>query len=197
MPGPTLADIFRSVFSYLKKRPSSSAVFGSQAVNAYVDPPRMTDDMDILSTDAENLAEEIKDRLAKDFHIATRVRVVAHGLGYRVYQVRKPPQRNRHLIDIRQVGSLPATRHIEMVAVVAPAELVVLKLRAMIVREGTDKGISDKLDIHRMLLAFPEFRSDEGAVAAILRAQRASLEVWQAWARLLNEPVTRYNDDDY
>ena len=73
-------------------------LFGALAVNAYVCEPRMTQDIDLLSTNAKNLAEELKSFLSEKFHIAVRVREIGDK-GLRIYQVRK--EGNRHLIDIR------------------------------------------------------------------------------------------------
>src|SRR5438876_12419357 len=94
-----LATIHAAVLGFLRHR-DDAALFGAQAVNAYVDEPRMTQDVDILSTRAAELAEELRKHLADTFKIAVRVREVASGRGFRVYQLRKP--KNRHLADIRQ-----------------------------------------------------------------------------------------------
>jgi len=191
---PTLAEVFRLVLSSLKEH-SDIALFGAQAVNAYVDPPRMTADVDVMSTSAEELAEELRDRLAEEFRIATRVRTVAHGKGFRVYQLRRLPEKNRHLVDVRQVDGFPHTEQIEGIRVVAPADLIVMKLESFVERRHTDKGISDRLDLHRLLLAFPEFRSPRSAVAEQLRD--APTSVREAWAEILSEPIERTNDDEY
>src|SRR5437588_5479187 len=89
-----LAKVQDAVLEFLRNRDDAS-LFGAQAVNAYVDEPRMTQDVDILSTRAAELAEELRLALANEFHIAVRVRMVADGKGYRVYQMREP--KNRHL----------------------------------------------------------------------------------------------------
>ena len=75
------------------------------AINAYVDEPRMTQDADAMSPRAAELAEEIRAFLAKEFTIAARVREVAAGHGFRVYQLRQP--KNRHLVNVGQVADLP------------------------------------------------------------------------------------------
>jgi hypothetical protein len=91
------------------------AVFGAQAVNAYIDEPRMTQDVDILSTRAAEFAEELRSYLAEAFHIAVRVRVVAEGHGFRIYQLRQP--KNRHFAEVRQVSQLPPTQLVAEVRV--------------------------------------------------------------------------------
>src|SRR5713226_5785002 len=99
-----LATIQDAVLEFLRDR-KDAVLYGAQAVNAYVTESRMTQDVDIASTRAPELAEEFRKFLNQRFHIAVRVRKVREGLGYRIYQVRKPE--NRHLIDIRPVDELP------------------------------------------------------------------------------------------
>jgi len=71
-----LAKVHDAVLDFLRNR-DDTVLFGAQAVNAYVDEPRMTQDVDILSTRAADLAEELRSRLAAEFHIPVRVRTVA------------------------------------------------------------------------------------------------------------------------
>lgn len=54
-----LATIQNAVLEFLRDR-DDGVVFGAQAVNAYVAEPRMTQDVDVLSTRAEDLAEELR-----------------------------------------------------------------------------------------------------------------------------------------
>src|SRR3954454_17402263 len=91
------AEIQDAILDFLRNR-EDAVLFGAQAVNAYVDEPRMTQDVDILSTRARELSEELRALLATKFTIATRVREVAGGQGFRIYQLREP--RNRHLADV-------------------------------------------------------------------------------------------------
>lgn len=168
---PSLAEIAQIVFALLRTR-SDAVLFGAYGVNAYVDPPRMTEDIDVLSTDAAGLAEEVRSSLTERFRIAVRVRVVADGRGFRVYQLRQP--RNRHLVDVRQVDEVPEWNRIDGVRVVRAPALFVMKLESYAARKRTPKGITDKVDIVRMLQAYPEF-PDRGPVALLLaRAPQAA-----------------------
>ena len=54
----------------------------------------MTQNVDVASTRAAEIAEELRDLLNVRFHIAVCV-PVGEGRGYRVYQIQKP--KNRHL----------------------------------------------------------------------------------------------------
>src|SRR2546427_5172316 len=87
-----LATIHDAVLEFLRGR-DDAVLYGAQAVNAYVTESRMTQDVDIASTRAPELAEELRKFLNQRFHIAVRVRKVREGLGYRIYQVRKPENR--------------------------------------------------------------------------------------------------------
>src|SRR5229473_2327222 len=104
-----------AVLEFLRGR-KDAVLYGAQAVNAYVTESRMTQDVDIASTRAKELAGEFRKFLNQKFHIAVRVRKVREGLGYRIYQVRKPE--NRHLIDIRPVDELPPSQRVKKVLVV-------------------------------------------------------------------------------
>src|SRR5437764_9676808 len=98
-----LATTHDAVLEFLRGR-TDAVLFGAHAVNAYVDEPRMTQEVDILSPRAPELAEELRSHLSRKFQIAIRIRTVANGLGHRLYQVRKP--KNRHLVDVRKVDRL-------------------------------------------------------------------------------------------
>lgn len=104
-----LATIQQAVLEFLHGR-DDAVLFGAQAVNAYVDAPRMTQDIALLSSRAEAFVQELRDYLHQRFHIAVRVRHVSQGRGYRLFQVQKPV--NRHLVDVRAVESLPAAQRI-------------------------------------------------------------------------------------
>jgi hypothetical protein len=186
-----LAAIFREVLAELALTPEA-VIFGAHAVNAYCEPERMTADVDVLSTGASELAERLRGALAAKFHIATRVREVAGG-NFRIYQIRAP--KNRHLVDVRQVERLPPFRSIEGVQVVEPAELMAMKAISMSARGGQEKGLSDRLDLHRLLRAFPELRIDEGVVAEKMRALGASQHALAAWREVVAQPLAADDDE--
>jgi len=188
-----LATLFRATGEFLAERPDA-VLFGAHAVNAYCEPERMTQDVDILSTGAADCAEALRAHLARSFHVATRVREVVPGLGFRVYQLRDP--KNRHLADVRQVVALPEHRLVGGIRVVAPAELVALKVAAMVSRENRPKGDTDRADLRRLLLAFPELRLERGVVLDILTRDRASERVVAAWSQLVTAPLEADVDDD-
>jgi hypothetical protein len=147
-----LVTIQQAVLEFLRGR-DDVVVFGAQAVNAYVDAPRMTQDLDLLSPQAEALAQELRTYLRQRFHIAVRVRQVSQGRGYRVFQVRKP--RNRYLVDIRVVESLPAAQRLAAVLVIVPVELIASKVQAYYQRRGRPKSGTDWRDLALLLLTFP------------------------------------------
>lgn len=173
-----LSEVFREVFVFLTER-SDAVLVGAHAVNSYAAVERMTQDVDVLTTDARLLAEAIRQRLAGRFHIAVRVQEVEPGVGYRVYQLRDV--RNRHLVDIRHTSTLPPHIVVDGVRVVELVELIAMKVTSMVSRRGREKGLSDRLDLHRLLNAFPALRAADGDVAArlMLRGEEAMLPAWR------------------
>lgn len=188
-----LATIHDAVLAFLRDR-GDAVLHGAQAVNAYVDESRMTQDVDLLSERAADLAEEIRAHLAHHFTIATRVRMVKGGLGYRVYQVHKP--KNRHLVDVRSVAALPTSRVVEGLRVLPPADLVAAKLVCMTERRKSAKGATDLADLRRLLLTFPELKAPEGEVAARLREAGADEASMIAWRELVAEEIEPADEDD-
>ena len=86
----------------------------------------MSQNIDLVSTRATELAEELREYLSERFRIAVRVPVIGAGKGYRLFQIQKP--RNRHLVDVRKTHSLPQTERIEDVLVMFPPELIAHKV---------------------------------------------------------------------
>ena len=181
-----LATIHDAVLDFLRGR-DDDALFGAQAVNAYVDDPRMTQEIAILSMHARELADELKVRLNEHFHIAIRVRTVAQGIGFRLYQLRPP--KNRRLVDVRQVERLPNCDLIEGVLVPTPPELICQKLISMVSRPSTPKGMMDGADLRRLLLAFPALKVAEGLVTDVLRAANATERALEAWRDLVAQEI--------
>lgn len=191
LPLATIHDAI--LFEFLADR-DDAVLYGAQAVNAYVDEPRMTQDVDIASPRAEELAEELRSFLNKRFHIAVRVRSVREGIGYSVYQVQTP--KNRHLADVRPLDVLPPCQRVEKVLVVTPSELIAGKVLAWRRRQGKPKAGSDWRDLAALLLTFPELKTEEGPVADRLRDAGAPEEVMQAWKELVAQEITPEDDAD-
>jgi len=189
-----MATIHQAVLEYMQGR-DDAVVFGAHAVNAYVELSRMTQDVDILALDAETFAENLKQYLANRFHIAIRIRDVAKGNGYRLYQVRNPA--NRHLVDVRMVESLPACKRIEGVLFPEPVELISQKMISMVTRLKTAKGMTDTADLRRLLLTFPELKSEQGPVLQALNAANASSAVLDAWSQIVVEDIEPDDDDAF
>jgi len=181
-----LATIQEAVLEFLQGR-DDAVVFGAQAVNAYVAEARMTQDIDLLSDRASALAEELRDFLSLRFRIAVRVRRVAQGKGYRLFQIRKPA--NRHLVDLRPVEALPASQRIEGVLVIAPAELVAHKVLAYHHRRGQPKSGTDWRDIAMLLLKFPELKRVRGPVLDCLQAAGADPAALATWQQLVAQEL--------
>jgi len=181
-----LATIQDAVLEFLRGR-DDVALFGAQAVNAYVDEPRMTQDIDLLSPRARDLAEELREMLSEKFHIAVRVREVGEGKGFRIYQVQK--KGNRHLADVRPVAHFPQTRTIEGIKVLSPAELIASKVISYHARRGKPKSGTDWRDLAVLLLTFPELKTEAGEVAEILRYSGADEILLQVWRELVAQEI--------
>jgi hypothetical protein len=188
-----LAKVHEAVLDFLRHR-DDAVLFGAQAVNAYVDEPRMTQDVDVLSTRAAEVAEELRSRLAAKFHIAVRVRVVAEGKGFRVYELRQP--KNRHLADVRQVVALPTTQLVADIRVPLPDELIALKLIALSGRKGQPKADTDRRDLKVLLLAFPHLKSDTGPVLDRLTAAHADERALAEWQQLVSATIEPQTEEE-
>lgn len=187
-----LATIHEAVLQFLRGR-DDVVVFGATAVNAYVEEPRMTQDIDLMSTRAQELAEELRVHLSERFHIAVRTRVIGEGKGYRLFQMQKTG--NRHLVDLRPVASLPESQTIEDIRVVTPLELIAHKVISYNARRGNPKAGTDWRDLAMLLLTFPELKSESGAVSEKLRTLSASEEVMNEWRDLVSQKISLPEDD--
>jgi hypothetical protein len=187
-----LATIHDAVLDFLRGR-DDAALFGAQAVNAYVDESRMTQDVHILSPRARKLADEIKTFLNEKFHIAVRDREVREGEGYRIYQVKKPG--NRHLVDVRQIEKLPPVERVSDLLVISPPELIANKVIAREKRRDTPKSGTDWRDLAVLLLTFPELKRDPGPVRDRLEAAAATPAALAAWKELVAQHILPENED--
>ena len=188
-----LATVHDAVLEFLRGR-DDVVVFGATAVNAYVDEPRMTQDIDLMSTRAREVAEELRVHLSNLFHIAVRVRTVRGDKGYRLFQIQKTG--NRHLVDVRPVDFLPQSQTIEDILVLAPAQLIAQKAISFHSRQGQPKGFSDMRDLAVMFLTFPEMKTEAGAVSDALKALGATAEEMNTWRDILAQELSAPNDDD-
>jgi hypothetical protein len=188
-----LATIQSAVLEFLRDR-DDAVVFGAQAVNAYVNEPRMTQDVDILSSRARELLQELGAHLRQRFRIAVRVREIGQGRGYRLFQVRKSG--NRHLVDVRPVETLPATQRISRVLVIAPAELIASKVIAFHQRRGQPKSGTDWRDLAMLLLTFPDLKCDPGPVRECLQAEGADPSVLTVWKEIVAQEIQPADEED-
>jgi len=185
-----LSKIQEAILEFLQGR-EDAVLFGAQAVNAYVSEPRMTQDVDLLSTRAGDLAEELKDFLSDKFHIAVIVRAVADGKGFRIYQIRS--EGNRHLVDLRMISEFPATEKIENILVLSPVELLASKVIAYHSRKGKPKAGTDYRDLGMLLLRFPELKEK---VSESLRAKNVGAAVLKTWAEIASQDFQFENEDE-
>jgi hypothetical protein len=173
-----LATIHDAVLEFLRAR-TDAVLFGVHAINAYVDEPRMTQYVDILSPRAAELAEELRAELAQRFQIDIRNRMIVPGFRYLLEQVRQP--KNRGLVVLRRTDGLPDHQVVEDVLVAQPTDLICQRVVSMVDRPGTAREMMDLADIYRLLLTFPELKAREGQVARRLRESGAPDFVLDAW----------------
>lgn len=190
-----LATIHDAVLEFLRGR-DDAVLYGAQAVNAYVNEPRMTQDVDVMSTRGAELAEELRAFLNKRFFIAARVREIRDGLGYRVYQVQKPA--NRHLIDVRPVTVFPPTQRVAEVLVITPPELIAEKVVSYHERRNQPKAGTDWRDLAMLLLTFPGLKAVTGPVSErleLLIAGGADAKSRDLWATLVAQEIKPSDED--
>ncbi|MFN0120142.1 MAG: hypothetical protein ACKV2V_06540, partial [Blastocatellia bacterium] len=157
---------------------------------------RATQDVDVMSTRAAELAEELGAWLANRFHIAVRVREIKEGAGYRIFQLQKDG--NRHLVDVRAVSSFPGMGRLDGVQVLAPADLIASKVISFRMRQGKPKSGTDWRDLALLLLAFPELKTDPGPVTDCLLASGANTAILDVWRELVaQELIPETEDDDF
>jgi hypothetical protein len=188
-----LATLHNAVLEFLRDR-DDVVVFAAQAVNAYVSEPHMTQEIDLLSTRAEAVAQELCDYLRRQFHIAIRVRRVGEGRGLRLFQVRNSG--NRHLVDVRLVETLPVAERVGGVLVMAPPDLIAAKVIAYHGRRGRPKSGTDCRDLAMLLLTFPALKHDPSPVTDRLRAAGAGPEVLTSWKELVAQEIRPADEDD-
>ena len=188
-----LATIQNAVLEYLRDR-DDAVVFGAQAVNAYVGEARMTQVIDLMLPRAAELAEELCEYLHHEFQIAVRIRTVAGGRGYRVYQVQKSG--NRHLVNLQAVDKLPSSQRIGQVLVMSPPQLIASKVVGYAARRGKPKSGTDWRDIAMLLLTFPEFKKQTGDVMERLQVAGADENVLAAWQELVAMEIEPEDEDE-
>ena len=186
--------LHEAIFDFCRGRPQLT-IFGAQAVNIYTSEPRMTQDVDIFSPTPRETAEELATALHEAFRIAVRVREIAGGKAYRVYQLRNDG--NRHLADVRVPEfSLDDSVERQGIRYASLPLMVALKALALSKRRMAPKGGTDLADVRRMLLARPELRAKDGPVAEAITRIGGGEDVVRVWEELRSEPAVA-DDDDY
>ena len=72
-----------------------------------------------------------------------------------------------------------------------------MKVISMMARENTPKGLTDEVDILRILITFPELKTIDGPVSESLRKSSASGNVFQAWRDFVAREILPEDDDLY
>jgi len=97
---------------------------------------------------------------------------------------------------VRSVETLPATRRIDQVLVMAPADLIASKVIAYAQRRGNPKSGTDWRDVAMLLLTFPELKRDPGPVTDRLQVTGATPDVLAVWQELVAQEIQPADEDD-
>ncbi len=182
--------IYGAVLEFLQRR-DDVVLFGAQAVNAYVGEPRMTQDVDLLSVNAKDFAEELREPLSSKFYIAVRVREIGDGKGFRIYQTCK--EENRHLVDLRPVEKFPETETVENIKILSPLELIASKVISYHSRKGKPKSGTDWRDLAVLLLRFPESKEK---VSTVLKQKNVGEVVLKTWTKIESQDFQVEDEDE-
>ena len=109
------------------------------------------------------------------------------GILYRLEQVGKP--KNRLLVVVRNIESIPVHQVIEQVLVAQPTDLICQRVVSMTNHPGTPRELLELSDIYRLLLAFPELKSWKGKVTDRLRESGAPDFVLDAWREIVDTKI--------
>jgi hypothetical protein len=186
-----LATVHDTLLDFLRGR-DDAVLCGAHAVNAYVDEPRMSQDIDLLSPCPKELVDQISTLLMRRFRITVRVQQGRNG-GFRLYQARNCGE--RQLVDVRAAEHLPPVQRVADVLVVAPAELIARKVIASERHKLTPKLGIDLRDVVMLLLTFPELKSQDGPVRERLMSAGASPEVYAAWDGIVAQEFLPEDED--
>jgi len=99
-------------------------------------------------------------------------------------------------VDIRPVTSLPESQTVEGVPIVSPPTLIALKVVAYHTRRGNPKAFLDRRDLAVLLLAFPNLKTESGAVEDSLKSLGVSEKVLDSWRELVAEEIRQVGDEE-
>ena len=152
-----LAMIHDAVLEFLRGR-TDAVLFGAQAVNAYVDEPRMTSGCRYLVAAGGGIGGGIGAHLSEK--ISNRGADSCGG-GWSVASV-VPEFARCETVTLSTSGewrTLPGPRVIEDVSVTPPGDLIAQKVLSTVSRSKSAKGLIDHADIRRLLLTFPRMKA--------------------------------------
>jgi hypothetical protein len=81
--------------------------------------------------------------------------------------------------------------------VIAPAELIAMKVISLVRRAGRPKAGTDLVDVQRLLLAFPDLKIEDGAVIDRLRYLNAQADILSRWREIAQAPIEPDEDEGY
>ena len=99
------------------------------------------------------------------------------------------------MVDLRPVNKLPPAKRIGKIFVIAPPELIALKVIACHQRRAQPKSGTDWRDVAELLLQFPALKQHQGAVLEALKAEGADRAVLNLWKKLVAEKIQAGDDE--
>ena len=72
-----------------------------------------------------------------------------------------------------------------------------MKVESLTMRKAQPKGLTDRLDLRRLLSKFPDYALPQGEVTAMLQTGRASPRIMDTWHEVLSEPQSEDEDEGY
>ena len=104
-------------------------------------------------------------------------------------QVGKP--KNRLLVVVRNIESIPVHQVIEQVLVAQPTDLICQRVVSMTNHPGTPREMADLADIYSLLVTFPELKSSKGKVTDRLRESAHRILCWTPGVKSLMRRLRR------
>lgn len=179
------------VFDFLRGR-NDAVLSGDYAVSAYVDQFRDAHQLEIVSTRASELAEELGAYLGRKFPISVRVRSAPYDRGYCVSQKNPQP---RNLADVRSATSLPPAQRVKQVLLPMPAELIAARTIAFHRHAATPKSSIDLRHLRLLLLTFPDLKAETGLVHDRLTEAGADEATFAVWRNLVSREIRAEEDE--
>ena len=162
-------------------------------MNAYAGEERMSSNVDVRALRPAGAVTSIRSFLSEYFSVETIEREPRPGV-LRILDDRSP--RNRVLVDVHAAEAAPPYRIIEGIRALAPVELAGQRAIAVTARPGEEKSLTDQVDLHRLVTAFPSLEVEPSAVTERLRGSFASNVRIARWIEIARQRLACDEEGD-